>query len=250
MAISIEREFFEEKARESERLQASEQLHQTLLASVSHELRTPLTALIGSATAAAEQVKGPQGGKLADMIAISGERLNRVIENLLDMTRLSSGSLTLKKEWQDIHDIVGVALRKLGPQGDNHVIRTNIDDQLGLVELDFRLMEHVISNLIYNSVTYSPGGTEIRINAWPQEDRLFLTVEDEGPGVPEETLPKLFDKFYRAPGTPTGGTGLGLAIARNIVDLHGGKISAQNRYPHGLKVTIELPLGKSPEIAV
>src|SRR5262249_54184276 len=160
----------------------------TLLASVSHELRTPLTALIGSATTAAEQVQGAQRENLLQMIASAGERLNRVIENLLDMTRLSSGSLTLKKEWHDVHDLVGVALRKLGPGGGGHKIRTEIDDRLGLVEIDFQLMEHVVSNLIFNSVMYSPSGTEILIKAHGNGQRMVMTVEDQGSGVPEDSL--------------------------------------------------------------
>jgi two-component system sensor histidine kinase KdpD len=249
VAVSLEREMFEEKAHETEKLQESERLHQTLLASVSHELRTPLTALLGAATAALDQVSGVQKDKLTGMVNVAGERMNRVIENLLDMTRLSSGALNLQKEWHDLSDVVGVALRRLGPQGRDHDVVTDVNDGIGLIEIDFRLMEHVVSNLIFNSLIYSPKGTEVRVRAWAKKKKVFLSVEDEGPGVPDDALEKIFGKFYRAPGAPTGGTGLGLAIAKNIIELHGGTIHAENKMP-GLRVIIELPQGNPPEVKI
>jgi two-component system, OmpR family, sensor histidine kinase KdpD len=248
IAIAVEREKFQEKSWEAKKLRESERLHQTLLDSVSHELRTPLTALIGAASAAADQLSGTRGNALGREIAIASERLNRVIENLLDMTRLNSGALTLKKEWQDVHDLVGVAIRKLGLEDHLGRIQIQIDEGVSLVEIDFRLIEHVLSNLVFNAVTYSSGPVTIR--AWLEQNQFYLAVEDEGPGLPEEALPKIFDKFFRAPGTPAGGTGLGLTIAKNIVELHGGRISAQNRKPHGLCVKIELPLGVPPEVTI
>ena len=251
IAISIEREIFEERAREGQRLQESEKLHQTLLNSVSHELRTPLTSIIGNATTLAEKV-GPHDKnhlhELATEIVSSSERLNRVVENLLDMTRLNSGILSLKKEWQDVNDLVSVTLKKLGRYLDSHKIVIEIDENLQLIEIDFRLMEHMLTNLLFNSLAYTPVGTEIRVKAWSQDNRFHLTVEDEGPGVPPEDLQRIFEKFYRAPGTPTGGTGLGLAIAKNIVELHGGTIHAENREPRGLRIVIALPLGMPPRM--
>lgn len=248
MAIALEREMFELQARESEKLQESERLHQTLLDSVSHELRTPLTALIGAANAAVQQVPKSDQAMFANEINSASERLNRVIENLLDMTRLSSGVLSLKKQWEDISDVIGVALRKLGPHREHHKIKTDMADSLSLVQIDFRLIEHVLSNLIYNSIIYSPRDTTILIRAWPQGGMMHISVVDEGPGVPEADLGRIFDKFYRAPGTPAGGTGLGLAIAKSIVELHGGRIYAENRKPNGLNVTMAIPLGQPPEM--
>ena len=164
------------------------------------------------------------------------------------MTRLNSGILSLKKEWQDVNDLVSVTLKKLGRYLDSHKIVIEIDENLQLIEIDFRLMEHMLTNLLFNSLAYTPVGTEIRVKAWSQDNRFHLTVEDEGPGVPPEDLQRIFEKFYRAPGTPTGGTGLGLAIAKNIVELHGGTIHAENREPRGLRIVIALPLGMPPRM--
>jgi two-component system, OmpR family, sensor histidine kinase KdpD len=251
LAISIERELFEESAREGQRFQDSEKLHQTLLNSVSHELRTPLTSIIGNATAVAEKI-GPNDEnhirEIAQEIVDSSERLNRVVENILDMTRLNSGVLSLKKEWHDVDDLVGVTLKKLGRHLDNHKVVTEIDKKLQLLEIDFRLMEHMLTNLVFNSSAYTPKGTEIRVGALSRDGLLRLTVEDQGSGVPAGDLERIFEKFYRAPGTPTGGTGLGLAIAKNIVELHGGAIHAENIEPHGLRIAIEIPLGVPPRM--
>jgi two-component system sensor histidine kinase KdpD len=253
LAISIEREFFEERARENARFQESEKLHQTLLNSVSHELRTPLTSILGNARVVADEViagavENEHIHDLVKEIISSSERLNRVVENMLDMTRLTSGVLSLKKEWHDVGDLVEITLKKLGHYLDGHEVVKEIDGRIGLAEFDFRLMEHMLSNLVFNSVTYTPPGTQIRIKANADHGRLRMSVEDHGPGVPEADLERIFEKFYRAPGTPTGGTGLGLAIAKNIVELHGGSILAENISPKGLRISFDLPLKRAPEL--
>jgi two-component system sensor histidine kinase KdpD len=250
LAISIERESFEDAARESESLKQSETLHQTLLNSVSHELRTPLTSIIGSATAMAMLSKGKNADfeLLAKEVVEGSERLNRVVENLLDMTRLNSGVLSLQLEWHDIQDLIGVTLQKLGRYKNNHTISADVNEKLTLVEIDFRLFEHVLSNLILNSVLYSPKKTSIAINAWADDKYFHLSVSDQGPGLSDDLLEKVFEKFYRVPGTPAGGTGLGLAISKSIVELHGGKIWAENLSPNGLKISIRLPIGNPPMV--
>jgi two-component system sensor histidine kinase KdpD len=253
LAISIERESFEEAARESEKLKASERLHQTLLNSVSHELRTPLTAIIGSSTAMVELAKLDGNSKISQLakeVVEGSERLNRVVENLLDMTRLSSGVLGIKREWHDVHELIGVTLQKLGHYKDQHVIHSKISEGLTLIEIDFRLLEHVLSNLILNAVLYTPPHTSIDVEAWSEGKDFYLTVSDQGAGLSEDVLERVFEKFYRVPGTPAGGTGLGLAIAKSIVELHGGTIRAENRVPQGLKITIRLPLGNPPKVSV
>ncbi len=251
LGISIERELFEEGARESQRLQESEQIHQTLLNSVSHELRTPLTAIIGAANAVAKDLassKDPHAKDLIDQLIGSSERLNMVIENLLDMTRLSGGMMKLNIEWHDVEDVIGVVRKKLTRFSKHHRIHTQIDPHLGLVEMDFRLLQHVLFNVLHNAIVYSPSDSEIVIKTWAEGRSVLLSVEDEGPGVPEASLEKIFEKFYRSPGTPAGGTGLGLAIAKSIVELHGGRIRAENRPGGGLKMVIELPLNKPPQV--
>ncbi len=255
LAISIEREIFEERAREGVRLQESERLHQTLLNSISHEMRTPLTAILGSATALQGEVSLSEGSKaplLLQEVILASERLNRVVENLLDMSRLSSGVLQLNKEWHDVQDLIGVSIQKIERYLRGHPLKTRIEEPLNLVEMDFRLMEHVLSNLVFNSIAYTPDESEILITVHKDNNWLVISVEDQGPGIPAESLERVFEKFFRAPGTPAGGTGLGLAIAKSIVELHGGRISARNRGStsevSGLRVTVELPVGNPPTL--
>jgi two-component system sensor histidine kinase KdpD len=237
------------RLRQAERLKESEKLHQTLLNSISHELRTPLTTIIGSATALSDE-HAPDTKEYRHAIAtellLATDRLNRVIENLLDMSRLNSGAMSLKREWHDVHDLVGVTLQRLGKNLDGFTIKTDIASNLPLIEIDFRMMEHVLSNLLINSAQYSPKGTEIKITAVPKYGKAVIVIEDQGPGIDPSQLTKIFEKFYRVPGTPTGGTGLGLSIAKSIIELHQGTIEAEHN-KHG-KFNILLPLGRPPEV--
>ncbi|MBX3033526.1 MAG: sensor histidine kinase KdpD [Bdellovibrionaceae bacterium] len=246
LAVSLERHFYESRLREAQRLEESEKLHQTLLNSISHEMRTPLTTVIGSATALADDGtrRDPEAVRsLAVELLKAGDRLNRVIENLLDMSRLNSGVLALQREPHDLRDLVGVTLQRLGANLAQHPLRVEGGEDLPLVPLDFRFMEHALSNLILNATQYTPPGTRIRVSlhrsapAWVE-----LRVEDEGPGVPAESLPRIFDKFYRVPGTPAGGTGLGLSIVRSIVEAHQGDVRVENVSPHGVRFIVRLPL--------
>jgi len=240
----------EERLRHAEMLKESEKLHQTLLNSISHELRTPLTAIIGSATALGdEQTPDTKEFRqaLAAELTLAADRLNRVIENLLDMSRLNSGVMSLRKEWHDLHDLIGVALRRLGKNLDHFSIDVDIASNLPLIEIDYRLMEHVLSNILINAAQYSPRGTKINISSAAKYGKAVIVIEDQGPGISEESLTKIFEKFYRIPGTPTGGTGLGLSIAKSIVELHGGTIEAENKSDGGARFNILLPLGIAPE---
>lgn len=241
----------EERLRQAEMLKESEKLHQTLLNSISHELRTPLTAIMGSATALGD-VNSPHTREfqqaLASELTYATDRLNRVIENLLDMSRLNSGAMSLKKEWHDVHDLVGVALQRLGKNLDGYSVKVEISDGVPLIEMDFRLMEHVLSNLLMNALQYSPKGTEIKITAVAKFGQAVIVVEDQGPGIDQEHRAKIFEKFYRVPGTPTGGTGLGLSIVKSIVELHQGRIEVENGKTAGARFSILLPLGTAPEV--
>lgn len=251
LGAAIERHLLSQKIVEAQRLEDSEHLHQTLLNSISHEMRTPLTAILGAASTlesgsvAPSEIRG-LGRNLQD----AGERLNRVIENLLDMSRLNSGVLALHMEWHDFNDLLGVTAKKLEKSLMGHQLKIQFAEEVPLVRMDFRLMEHALSNLILNAALYTPAGTSIEIRLRRREDTFIVEIEDEGPGIPEESLASVFDKFYRVPGSPPGGTGLGLSIVKSIVDLHGGSITVENRQGggRGAIFRIELPLSGKPEL--
>ncbi|MGE3341778.1 MAG: ATP-binding protein [Candidatus Altimarinota bacterium] len=241
----------EERLRQAEVLKESEKLHQTLLNSISHELRTPLTAIMGSATALSDE-NSPDTMEfrraIASELSAASDRLNRVTENLLDMSRINSGVMKLKKEWHDVHDLIGVTLQRLGRNLDRHHVKLDVVADLPLIEIDFRLLEHVLTNILINAAQYSPPTSTICISAKAVGQELILSIEDEGPGIGESHAQKIFEKFYRVPGTPAGGTGLGLSIAKSIVELHCGLIRVETARERGTKFVISLPLGRPPEM--
>lgn len=247
-AMAFEREFFEEKSKEADVLASSERLHQALLSSVSHELKTPLTAIIGNATALNQDGNGlsDQGKQqvLADLIE-SSERLNRVVENLLDMTRISSGALKVREDIFELNDFVDSSLSRFSSVLKWHKIVFKKSNEEIFVKGDDKLLEHVLSNLLSNSSHYSPQRSEIRIDVTSSENFGVVSVTDEGSGIPHDAVEKVFERFFRVPGTPTGGTGLGLSIAKALVLAMGGSIEAKNRNDRsGSAFTFTIPRAK------
>jgi two-component system sensor histidine kinase KdpD len=181
--------------------------------------------------------------ELLDTACEEAERLNRFVGNLLDMTRLEAGALTLKEELSDIQDLVGCALAALEQRIGARKIEVQLPANLPLVRMDMALMTQVLVNLLDNALKYSLPESDIRIAARMDNGRLTLEVSDRGPGVPESDLKRVFDKFYRIPVPEgAGGTGLGLSICKGIVEAHGGKIRAENRAGGGLRVIVTLPV--------
>lgn len=248
---AIERHFLMKRLAEAQRLKDSEALHQTLLNSISHEMRTPLTAIMGSASALENEAHLQDQNNIASLaqnIHEAGERLNRVIENLLDMSRLNSGVLALNLDWHDMSDLTQVIVKKLEKVLKKHSIRLHSDSELILCRVDHRLMEHAISNILINAAMYTPENSKIEVFFKNHENSILIEIQDEGPGIPEESLEKIFNKFYRVPGSPTGGTGLGLSIAKSIIELHKGSLFVENRQPHGARFTIQLPFEQPPSL--
>lgn len=251
MAVYLERENFRESSIETKKLEESERLHQTILNSISHEIKTPLTAIMGLSSALeTEEVGGNPvlRSQLLGELGVEVVRLNREINNILDMSRLSSGVLTLKKEWTDMREVANACAVKLKRELARHRLSINIPEGLPFLMLDFPLFESALSNLLLNAVNYTPEKSSIDISAEVSGTEFLLRVSDNGPGLPEEQLTTVFEKFYRAPGTRVGGTGLGLSIAKSVVLAHGGRIAAANRAGGGLELTVYLPLEKQPEI--
>ena len=251
LAISMEREMLQERSRHAERLAESERLYQTILNSISHEIRTPLTAIIGSATALQDNgiiANAESRIQLLRELTGNAERLNRVVSNLLDMSRLSSGILSLKRDWHDVNDLI---MHTVGEHRDTlagHSVVIKVPEKFPFVYVDFGLFEQAISNLLINAAAYSPPATTIEIEARVDENAIVLRFSDNGPGIPPDSLPYLFDKFYRVPGTPVGGTGIGLAITKAVVEAHEGTITANNRPGGGAAFVIRLPKKPQPGI--
>lgn len=251
LGVSIERHFLTKRLAEAQRMKDSEELHQTLLNSISHEMRTPLTAILGAASALENDaaIIDPKYVKdVAHGLHGAADRLNRVIENLLDMSRLNSGVLSLKLEWHDFNDLLSVVVKKLEKPLTGYRLKIDFLEDIHLVKMDYRLMEHAIANIILNATMYAPLGTEIKITQKRTDTHFVIEIEDGGPGIPEESMSKVFDKFYRVPGSPTGGTGLGLSIVKSIIELHKGQVSIRSVQPHGACFVIELPLEAQPKV--
>ncbi len=246
VALAVEREMLDDAAERAAVVAKSEQLYRTLLDSVSHELRSPITTIAGAAESLddpAVESQAESRHRLLQDIRQAADRLNRLVANLLDMSRLESGMLKPNFEWHAVDDLIGATLERLKSQLAPHQVVVDIAPDLPLVRMDFALMEQALHNLIHNSATHTPPDTRIRISAKVEGQNLVIAVADRGAGLPAEVLPRVFDKFYRGPDTRRGGVGLGLSITRGLVEAHGGTIAAENRTRGGISFTIRLPVG-------
>jgi two-component system sensor histidine kinase KdpD len=230
-AIAIERSFLGEAAQRALLKAETESLRNTLLSSISHDLRTPLSAITGAATTLLqEDVMIDQVSRLDLLQTIQEEadHLNRIIRNVLDMTRLESGAISVNKEWQSLEEIVGVALNRLGDRLKDHPVMVKLPNNLPLIPFDGLLIEQVLMNLFDNAIKYTPKGTPLELSASESFYTVTIELADHGPGIPVGEEERIFEKFVRGHGTG-GGVGLGLAICRTIITAHGGKIWAENR---------------------
>ncbi len=248
IALVIERELLDEAAEQSLMHRESERLYAALLNSISHELRTPIASITGSAAWLAAHMDGDRRmrGELVRSIQGAASRLNRLVANLLDMSRLDAGRVKLNLDWCDVGEVIGVAAQRVEDCLLNRPLSIDVPPDLPLVQMDFGLMEQVLVNLLDNACSYSPAGAPIVIEACIQESKLVIAVTDDGNGIPPEDLERIFDKFYRVPGSAAGGTGLGLSISRGLVEAHGGTLVADNAPSAGARFTITLSCGAAP----
>jgi two-component system sensor histidine kinase KdpD len=246
IGLAIERASLAKQARQAEMLEITDKLQAALLNSISHDLRTPLVSITGALSSLADdQILLDESARrsLIETAAEEADRLNRLVGNLLDMTRLESGAMRIKKEACDIQDLVGSTLEELGSRLGERSIRIDIPPELPLIPMDFVLVERVLVNVIDNALKYSPASTPIEITAHIAGAFLEINVADRGTGVPPEDMGRIFDKFYRVQRPDNvSGTGLGLSISKGIVQAHDGFIAAENRPDGGTIITISLPL--------
>jgi two-component system sensor histidine kinase KdpD len=242
-ALVLDRVELRSAAEHSRLLAESEKFSRTLLNSISHELRTPLAASTSAASvlAATDSLTLEQRRGLISEIQEANARLNRIVGNLLDVARLESGQVRPRLDWHDARDLVQTTLRELQRELATHPVKQEMPAAPLLVWLDFSLMQHALGNLLLNAATHTPAGTLIEVQAQLADEALVLSVADHGPGIPPEWLPRIFEKFFRAPTAPTGGSGLGLTIVKGFVEAHGGTIAVENRPDGGARFTIRLP---------
>jgi two-component system sensor histidine kinase KdpD len=251
---AIERSRLADQAQQATLQIEAERLRSSLLSSVSHDLRTPLSVITGAASALLQEqppVAPAERRDLTETIHEEARRLDRLVRNLLDMTRLASGALKVAKEWQPIEGVIGAVLDRLEDQLRGRKVDVRLPPGLPPVPIDGLLVEQVFINLLENAAKYTPSGTAIEIAATREADDLVVAVADRGPGIPADLVDRVFEKFYRLPGEGAGGgAGLGLAICRGIVEAHGGRIRAENREGGGAVFRFSLPLdGPPPELA-
>jgi two-component system sensor histidine kinase KdpD len=245
-ATALERVQLAAEARQAEVMRATENLQTALLNSISHDLRTPLVSIQGALTSLQEDsnaLNEPARQALLENAREETERLNRLVGNLLDMTRLEAGALRIIRAPADMQDAIGSALEQLERRLHGRTVRVDVPEDLPLVPMDFGLIVQVLVNLIDNALKYSPRASPIEISARALTKHVQVLVMDRGPGIPAEDLPRIFDKFYRVQRPDmVSGTGMGLAICRGIIEAHGGMITAENRLGGGAMFTFTLPL--------
>ncbi|MEA5004815.1 MAG: sensor histidine kinase KdpD [Rikenellaceae bacterium] len=239
----FEREFLRNAARNAYVLSESDKLYKTLFNSISHELRIPVTTIMAASdTLMSQEYPEATKNKLYSEINIASLRLNRLINNLLNMSRLESGRITPNLDWYDVHDLVNSVVDSLKSELNPFKMTVIIPADMPLVYIDFGLIEQVLYNLILNATQHSPDNSQIRLKVYMDAGIFTIQVMDRGTGFNENELLSVFNKFYRGSDSKVGGTGLGLSIAKGFIEAHSGTINAENRKNGGALFTIRIPV--------
>ena len=251
IGLAVERDRLNKQATEAEILRRTDQLRAALLNAVSHDLRTPLATIIASAGSLRQQDVAwtpDERQAFAQAIEEQAERLNRLVGNLLDLSRIEGGVLRPQKNWHDLGLLVDDVVHRLESVTQRHHVTVSVPQDLPPVLLDPVEIDEVLSNLLENAARYSPPDTEIRLDVRRDGQSVRVVVGDRGPGIAEDALPYLFDPFYRVlDGQPRPqGLGLGLAIVKGLVEAHGGRVKAENRGGGGAQFSFTLPVGGAP----
>ncbi|MEP6694607.1 MAG: ATP-binding protein [Chloroflexota bacterium] len=246
LAGAIERSRLRQDATDAEILRRTDELKSALLGAVSHDLRTPLASIVASAGSLRQTdvqwTAAERESFLAD-IENEARRLSRIVSNLLDLSRMESGTLHPERSWYDLAALIDDVVGRLRPLTHDHPVDVRVPEDLPPISLDYVEIDQVLSNLLENAARHTRSGTTIVISAAIDGSDVVVEVSDDGPGVPKDALDRVFEPFFRGPsgGTPRG-TGLGLAVARGLVEAHGGHISVRNRAEGGAAFRFTLPL--------
>jgi two-component system sensor histidine kinase KdpD len=251
-SVAVERTLLVDSLKEAQMESETERLRSALLSSVSHDLRTPLASIIGSTTSVLEYhevLKPDDRRELLQTVVDEAQRLNRYIQNLLDMTRFGQQPFELQREWVDVNDLVSAAIERLGAVLAKVELEVAVTVDASVIKVQGALLEQVFVNLLDNAAGFSPLNSSMGINVFRDEGAVVIEVSDRGPGIPEHEREKVFDMFYRVShgDRQRSGTGLGLAICKSVVKAHGGSIEALPG-PDGIGTTmrLRLPLAENP----
>jgi two-component system sensor histidine kinase KdpD len=233
-------------------LRRTDALRTALLSSVSHDLRTPLASIKAAASSLLQedmQWDEDTRRSFANTIEREADRLNRLVENLLDMSRIEGGALKPEKEWYAITALVQDVVERLQPLLHGREIRTSLPPDLPPVQVDYLYIDQVVTNLLENVTRYTPAGSPIDVSAEVKNKQMLISVADRGPGIPAGERERIFDKFYRVLTSQrdTRGSGLGLAVCRGLVEAHGGRIWVESREGGGALFRFTLPLRSMEE---
>jgi two-component system sensor histidine kinase KdpD len=244
-ALALERARLAQAESRAKVLEESDHLKSILLSSVSHELRTPLSTIKAAASSLRSNEVSWDSAARPELIAAiddEADHLNILVGNLLDMSRIESGALKPKIEWNILSEILGSVLARMRYSAEEHNFEIDVPETLPLVPVDYVQMEQVFTNLVSNGLKYAPAKSLIRIRANIEGETVHVQISNQGPQVPPEHLERIFDKFYRITAADrVTGTGLGLSICKGIIEGHGGHIWAEN-IPDGLAFNFTLPL--------
>ncbi|HOW24603.1 MAG TPA: DUF4118 domain-containing protein [Bacteroidales bacterium] len=236
---------FERQVRQREQRLQALKLYNALFNSISHELRTPLTTIMGAAETLIGRHKKIQDADrmfLQDEILLASTRLNRLVDNLLNMSRLESGMLRPKLDWCDVNELIHTVVNRLRPEIEQFPVSILVPENIPMVKMDFGLMEQTLFNIIHNITVHTPPGTSFSISASIEVNELIFLISDDGPGFEKQSVDKAFDKFTRRSDSGKSGLGLGLSISRGFIQAHNGTITVVNHDPHGALFTIRIPV--------
>ncbi|PLX08941.1 MAG: hypothetical protein C0596_03770 [Marinilabiliales bacterium] len=239
---ALEREFLREIAEKARFLDESDRLYKTLFNSLSHEFRIPVATIMGAreSICSSTNTSGIQKS-LMDEILTASLRLNRLVENLLNISRLENDRISPRLDWYDLNDIINEVLDALENELKEYELIVDINENMPLIKVDFGLLEQVIYNVILNSIQHSSTNTKINLSATHNNETLYLTISDQCKGFNTENTLNVFNKFFRDSGNVSGGLGLGLSIVKGFIEAHKGKVNAKNGESGGAIIEISIP---------
>lgn len=242
ISTALEREFLGELAQKTRFLVESDRLYKTLFNSISHELRIPVATIMGAADSLLTSTHPANvQSALFNEIFTASLRLNRLIGNLLNMSRLESGQISIRLDWYDMNDLVNKLAEDLKDELKPFSLVVSIPEDMPLVKIDYGLLEQVLYNLVFNATQYAPVASPIELSTHHENGVVVIRVKDQGPGFPQQAMGNVFKKFFRVDGSKTGGLGLGLSIVKGFVEAHKGTVTVENRKDGGSEFTIRIP---------